>query len=169
MAGPDDAAITLVEYGDYQCPYCGKAFPIVQALQRRFEGSLRLVFRNLPLTNVHPYAESAAETAEAASLQGKFWEMHDLLYEHQDDLTEPALLRYATEAGIDVTELTTAIAGGGPRERVQNDLNSAIRSGANGTPTFFINGLRYDGTWRLEPFADHLQKVLTRLGTESAR
>jgi protein-disulfide isomerase len=158
--GPETAAITLVEYGDYECPYCGEAFVIVRQLQREFGGALRLVFRNLPLVNVHPSAERAAEAAEAVALQGRFWEMHDLLYEHQDDLHDEALLRYSRSVGADADEVAAVLARGGTRERVQADLLGALRSGANATPTFFVNGLRYDGSWELEPFQRYLASLL---------
>ncbi len=158
--GPLDAKLTVVEYGDYQCPYCGQAYPIVERLRDRFADSLRLVFRNLPLADVHPHAEAAAEMAEAVALQGKFWEIHDALYENQRDLSDAALRRYAQGVGADVDEATAAIAEGGPGQRVEDDFEGAIRSGANGTPTFFVNGVRYDGSWLFEPFAAYLEQVL---------
>jgi protein-disulfide isomerase len=159
-SGNADARITLVEYGDYQCPYCGMAYPIVKELQRELGDSLRLVFRNMPLANVHPHAEAAAEAAEAVAEQGHFWEMHDLLYENQTNLGDVALARYAVQAGADEGAFTAALAGGAPRKRVQGDLEGALRSGANGTPTFFINGARYDGSWQLEPFLENLRSLL---------
>lgn len=162
VRGPEGAAITLVEYGDYECSYCGQAFPIIKELQRRFTGALRFVFRNLPLAEVHPHAERAAEAAEAVGIQGKFWEMHDLLYRHQDDLTDRALMAYAEQAGADVDEVVSLLALGGTRQRVQDDVSGAIRSGVNGTPSFFVNGARYEGSWALEPFSEHLQEVLAR-------
>jgi protein-disulfide isomerase len=158
--GPLDAKLTIVEYGDYQCPYCGQAYPIVEKLLSEFADSMRLVFRNLPLAEVHPHAEAAAEVAEAVGLQGKFWEMHDTLFEHQRDLSDAALLRYIAAVGADVAEATKEIADGGPRQRVEADFESAIRSGANGTPTFFVNGVRYDGSWMYEPFAEYLTELL---------
>jgi protein-disulfide isomerase len=158
--GPLDAKLTVVEYGDYQCPYCGQAYPIVEKLLTEFADSMRLVFRNLPLAEVHPHAEAAAEVAEAVGLQGKFWEMHDTLFEHQRDLSDAALLRYIAAVGADVDEATKEIADGGPRQRVEADFESAIRSGANGTPTFFINGVRYDGSWMYEPFSEYLTELL---------
>ncbi len=160
--GPLDAKLTVVEYGDYQCPYCGQAYPIVEKLMTTFADSMRLVFRNLPLADVHPHAEAAAEVAEAVALQGKFWEIHDTLFEHQRDLTAAALLRYVADVGADATKTTADIADGGPRQRVEADFESAIRSGANGTPTFFVNGVRYDGSWQYEPFAEYLTQVLDR-------
>jgi protein-disulfide isomerase len=158
--GPLDAKLTVVEYGDYQCPYCGQAYPIVEQLLTKFADSMRLVFRNLPLAEVHPHAEAAAEMAEAVGLQGKFWEMHDSLFEHQRDLSGAALLRYAAAVGADVEKVELDISGGGPRQRVDADFESAVRSGANGTPTFFVNGVRYDGSWQFEPFAEYLSEML---------
>ena len=165
--GPDDhsigaldAKLTVVEYGDYQCPYCGQAYPIVEQLRTDFADSMRFVFRNLPLADVHPHAEAAAEVAEAVGLQGKFWEIHDALYENQHDLSASALLRYVEEVGADVNSATKDIADGGPRQRVEADFEGAIRSDANGTPTFFVNGVRYDGSWLYEPFSEFLTDVL---------
>ncbi len=160
VRGPADAVLTVVEYGDYECPYCGQAFPVVEELLRTFGNSLRLIFRNLPLADVHPHAEQAAETAEAVGLQGKFWEMHDALFEHQRNLSTNALLGYVAQVGADVDRVTRDLAEGGPRARVEADLEGAIRSGANGTPTFFVNGKRYDGSWAYEPFSTYLQSLL---------
>jgi protein-disulfide isomerase len=158
--GPLDAKLIVVEYGDYQCPYCGQAHPIVEQLRSEFSDSMRLVFRNLPLVDVHPHAEAAAEMAEAVGLQGKFWEIHDALYENQKDLSDAALSRYAGQVGADVTKVMSDIADGAPRQRVESDFEGAIRSGANGTPTFFVNGVRYDGSWLYEPFSEYLARVL---------
>jgi protein-disulfide isomerase len=158
--GPLDAKLTLVEYGDYQCLYCGQAHPILEKLLTTFADSMRLVFRNLPLADVHPYAEASAEVAEAVGRQGKFWEIHDTLFENQSDLSAEALLRYVADVGADVKTVTKEIADGGPRQRVEADFESAIRSGANGTPTFFVNGMRYDGSWLYEPFSEYLAQVL---------
>jgi protein-disulfide isomerase len=158
--GPLDAKLTVVEYGDYQCPYCGQAYPIVEQLLAKFADSMRLIFRNLPLAEVHPHAEAAAEMAEAVALQGKFWEIHDTLFENQRDLSDTALLRYAAAVGADVEKAEHDINGGGPRKRVDADFESAVRSGANGTPTFFVNGVRYDGSWQFEPFAEYLSELL---------
>jgi len=162
VQGPDDAAVTLVEYGDYECPYCGQAFPIVQELQRVFTSTLRLVFRNLPLSNVHPHAEGAAEAAEAVALQGHFWPMHDLLFQHQRDLRAESLLQYAEQAGADAHQVAEVLARRGTRDRVENDLEGALRSGANGTPTFFVNGYRYDQSWDFATFREFIQAELDR-------
>src|SRR5258707_14827138 len=128
VLGRDDAVITLVEYGDYECSYCGAAFVIVNDLLAALGDRVRFVFRNLPLSQSHPHAEHAAEAAEAVALQGRFWPMHDLLYEHQDDLADRSLLRYAEEAGADAAEVTRALNLGLVSGRVAEDVESAIRS-----------------------------------------
>ena len=143
--GDADASLTLVEYGDYQCPYCGAAYPMVKRLQKTLGKKLRFVFRNFPLTQAHPYAVIAAETAEAASLQGKFWEMHDLLFEQQALLEPDIIPTWAERLGLDLEKLGNDISHGVVEERIKEDRQSGIRSGVNGTPTFFINGARYDG------------------------
>ena len=163
MLGRDEAAITLVEYGDYECSYCGTAFGIVKELLAALGDRVRFVFRNMPLAAVHPHAEHAAEAAEAVALQGRFWPMHDLLYQHQDDLADPSLLRYAKEAGADVTEVVRVLETGLARDRVTQDVEGAFRSGVRGTPTFFVNGVRYEGSWEFGPFREHLEAVLDRL------
>jgi protein-disulfide isomerase len=162
VRGPLDAKITVVEYGDYQCPYCGQAYPIVERLASEFDDSLRVVFRNLPLADVHPHAEAAAEVAEAVALQGKFWQIHDALFENQGDLSDIALRGYEKLVGADVDRVANDIAEGGPRRRVDADFEGAIRSGANGTPTFFVNGVRYDGSWLYEPFSEYLSSLIDR-------
>jgi protein-disulfide isomerase len=164
VAGPLDAPLSIVEYGDYQCSYCGQAYPIVRELQRTFQGKLRFVFRNLPLTNLHPFAFAAAEAAEAVALQGLFWPMHDLLFENQGDLREEALVRYAAQAGADTVKFAHAVHGGVPRTRVERDLASAIRSRVNGTPTFFVNDQRYDGAWDYQGFEGFLEATLEQRG-----
>jgi protein-disulfide isomerase len=160
IEGDEKALVTLVEYGDYQCPYCGQAYPIVKELQKDFGTSLRLVFRNMPLSNVHPFAQMAAEAAEAVAAQDKFWPMHDLLFENQDDLKEQSLLRYAQEAGADSSQVEAALTQGTMRKRVNDDIESGIRSGVNGTPTFFVNNRRYDGSWAYDSFYDYLEELL---------
>jgi len=144
-AGHADAPVTLVEYGDYQCPYCGAAHPVVKHLQRELGKKLRFVFRNFPLTQAHPYALVAAEAAEAAALQGKFWQMHDYIYEHQDELEPDVLPDWAQKTGLDVKAFGTALKEGKILVRIKEDRMSGIRSGVNGTPCFFINDSRYDG------------------------
>jgi protein-disulfide isomerase len=150
VQGGNDAPVTLVEYGDYECPYCGMAYPIVQRIQARFGDRLRFVFRNFPLAEAHPHATAAAELAEAAALQGKFWQMHDALYEHQRALDAAHLQSYARKLDLDLDALATALSDGAARKRVRADFMSGVRSGVNGTPAFFINGRRFDGDWRDE-------------------
>ncbi|MBR7833227.1 thioredoxin domain-containing protein [Actinospica durhamensis] len=159
VIGPDDAPITVVEYGDYECPYCGQAYPVTKELINRFGLRLRFVFRNLPLADMHPHAQHAAEAAEAAALQDRFWPMHDLLYENQQNLQDDALLDYARQAGADAEAVEQALVQGATRKRVEADLESALRSGANGTPTFFVNGQRYDQSWDLQTFSSYLDSV----------
>jgi protein-disulfide isomerase len=146
-AGSGDASVTLVEYGDYECPYCGMAYPIVKALQRELGRSLRFVFRNFPLGEVHPHARHAAQAAEAAGAQGKFWEMHDLLFEHQKALEDADLIGYARSLGLDAERVARELDEGTYAKRVRDDFRNGMRSGVNGTPTFFINGIRHDGPW----------------------
>lgn len=160
IRGPDTAPLTVVEYADYQCSYCGQAFVAVRELEQTFGDQLRLVFRNMPLTQLHPYAEHAAEAAEAVALQGKFWEMHDLLFEHQRDLSDGALLHYAALAGADAVQVASVMKAGTARAKVEADLDGALRSGVSGTPTFFVNGVRYEGSWSPAPFGQYLQSVI---------
>ena len=152
------ARLTLVEYGDYQCPYCGAAYPVVKRLQKSFDWELRFIFRNFPLTEAHPYALVAAEAAEAAALQGKFWEMHDLLFERQAQLEPAALLNWARELGLDLEKLGTALRQGEISRRIKEDRRSGITSGVNGTPCFFINGARFDGPASFDALRDALKK-----------
>jgi protein-disulfide isomerase len=146
-AGSQDAPVTLVEYGDYECPYCGMAFPIVKAAQRRLGDQLRFVFRNFPLREIHPHAEHAAEAAESAGAQGKYWQMHDAIFEHQHALEDDDLVAYAASLGLDAQRLAADLANDTYGKRVREDFRSGVRSGVNGTPTFFINGERYNGPW----------------------
>jgi len=148
--GPDEAPVTLVEYGDYECPHCGRAYPIVKEVQKILGRRMRFVFRNFPLAETHPHAARAAAAAEAAAVQGKFWEMHDLLYEHQNALDDSHLTAYAKKLGLDVERVKKELEAGTHAARVRADFRSGVRSGVNGTPTFFINGRRLDGPWDFE-------------------
>src|SRR6266704_5583279 len=146
IQGDPKALLTLVEYGDYQCPYCGAAYPEVKKVQKELGPELRFVFRNFPLTNMHEHAMNAAETAEAASAQGKFWPMHDFLYEHQATLGDPGVaLGYAKKLGLDTQRFEREIAQHTYQKRIKDDFMSGVRSGVNGTPTFYVNGVRHDG------------------------
>jgi len=140
VQGPADAAVTLVEYGDYECPHCGRAYPIVKAIQQQLGPKLRFVFRNFPLRESHPHAEQAAEAAEAAGAQGKFWEMHDRLFERQFALDGEYLIEYAGDLGLDVARFRKELASGVYEPRVREDFRSGVTSGVNGTPTLFLNG-----------------------------
>jgi protein-disulfide isomerase len=147
IKGPASAPVTLVEYGDYECPHCGRAYPIVKGIQEAMGRRLRFVFRNFPLRETHPHAQSAAEAAEAAGAQGKFWEMHDRLFERQFALDDASLLEYALELGLDVERCRRELARRVYEPRVREDFRSGVLSGVNGTPTFFINGERHDDAW----------------------
>jgi protein-disulfide isomerase len=158
--GPANAPLTLVEYGDYQCPFCGAAYPVVKQLQEALGKKMRFVFRNFPLTQAHPYALIAAEAAEAAALQGKFWEMHDLLFERQRILEPGILPVWAREVGLDLEQFGAAIREEGIAKRIKEDRASGIRSGVNGTPTFFINGSRHDDAPDYDSLTVALQQQL---------
>ena len=158
IQGPIDATLALVEYGDYECPYCGEAYPIIKAIQERLGDRLCFAFRNFPLVNSHPHAEHAAEAAEAAGAQGKFWEMHDLLFENQDALEDDDLVEYAATLGLDARRLLAEVLADAHSARVREDFRSGTRGGVNGTPTFFVNGVRYDGA----PSVDGLIAALTQ-------
>jgi protein-disulfide isomerase len=158
--GGSDAKVVLVEYGDYQCPYCGAAYPIVKRIQKDLGTRLLFVFRNFPITNAHPQAQWAAETAEAAAVQGKFWEMHDYLYENQPSLGDEAFFgKFEGKLNLDVAKLNREVAQHVHSARIQEDFMSGVRSGVNGTPTFFINGIRYDGYPEFGPLISALEKA----------
>ena len=160
--GPADATLTLVEYGDYQCPYCGAAYPVVKRLQKTLGKKLRFVFRNFPLTQAHPYALITAEAAEAAALQGKFWEMHDLLFEEQHLLKPEIIPSWAKRIGLNLEQFGNDIKQGVVEKRIKEDRQSGIRSGVNGTPTFFINGIRYDGPHDYDSLLTALESLVPR-------
>ena len=159
IEGPVNASLTMVEYGDYQCPYCGAAYPEVKRVQKELGSELRFVFRNFPLTNIHEHAMNAAETAEAASAQGKFWPMHDFLYEHQKTLGDSKVaLGHAKKLTLDTQRFEREIAQHLHRKRIEEDFNGGIRSGVNGTPTFYINGVRHDGEAVAEALVEALKQ-----------
>ncbi len=160
VQGPASAPATLVEYGDYECPYCGMAYPIVKRVQQHFGDRLRFVFRNFPLAEVHPHAEAAAEAAEAAAAQGKFWEMHDTLYEHQRALDTTHLRDYARQLGLDIAAFEQALAAHAFAGRVHEDFISGARSGVNGTPTFYINGRRHDASYDLDTLTAAIERAI---------
>ncbi len=150
IQGSNNAPIKLVEYGDYQCSYCGEAYPIIKAIQQNLGKDLELVFRNFPLSEMHPDAENAAKAAEAAALQNKFWEMHDMLYENQQQLDESHLVQYAKKLGLDINQFQSDMQGKAVSDKIENDFESGVKSGVNGTPSFYINGEKYDGNWQDE-------------------
>lgn len=163
--GPDDAPAILVEYGDYECPFCGQAYWEVKELLQELAGSLCFVFRNFPLTQAHPNAALAAEAAEAAGAQGRFWEMHDLLYEHQEALEAGSLLAYAEALELDLRAFGDDVGGHRFQDRVRRDFLGGARSGVNGTPTFFVNGHRHDGPFTADALLEALREgfATTRL------
>jgi Na+/H+ antiporter NhaA len=160
--GPDDAPVTLVEYGDFECPYCGRAEPVVRALLASFGDDLQYVFRHLPLSDVHEHAEAAAEAAEAAAKQGAFWEMHDKLFQHQDALELPDLVRYAEELGLDGEQVSEELRRRAHAPRVAEDVSTADASGVSGTPTFFINGRRHYGAYDVDTLKEAVELARRR-------
>ncbi len=159
IQGDIDAPLTLLEYGDYECPYCGMAYNIVKHIQKHFGKRLRFVFRNFPLVESHPHAGIAAITAEFAATKNKFWEMHDVLYENQENLAIQDLLNYAKSLDLPSDELQLAIEKDMFNEKIKNDFMGGVRSGVNGTPTFFINGIRYNASFEYENLLEALTEA----------
>jgi protein-disulfide isomerase len=160
VQGNELAAIELIEYGDYQCPYCGQAYPIVKHIQEVLGSRLKFVFRNFPLRKIHPQAMAAALASEAAGLQGKFWEMHDILFENQNNLDHNSILSYARTLGLDAGKFNEDIASPELEKKVLSDFQSGLLGGVNATPTFFVNGLQYDGDWSSGDFLKFLKKIV---------
>jgi protein-disulfide isomerase len=148
--GAENAEVTLVEYGDYECPHCARAYPIAKQLQKHFGKKLRFVFRNFPLSEMHPQAEAAAETAEFAGSKGKFWEMHDLIFENQPRLGPELFVELSEQLDLSSAALQEALQQATFQKRVRADFSGGVRSGVNGTPTFFINGHRHDDSFDYE-------------------
>lgn len=157
IQGQADAAIELVEYGDYQCPYCGQAYYIVKEIQKKLGDKLKFVFRNYPLEQLHPYAVHAAVAAETAAMQGKFWEMHDILFENQRHLEDSSLVRYAKEIGLDVSKFEKDFGSDELVEKVDRDIASGNRAGVQGTPSFYVNGKKFEGNWTGPEFIKYLE------------
>jgi protein-disulfide isomerase len=145
ILAPANAPATLLEYGDYECPHCGVAYPVVEAVRKRLGDLLQFAYRHFPLSQIHPHAELAAEAAEAAGAQRKFWDMHAALFTHPDALDGAHLMLHGAAIGLDAGAFHRDLETRAHARRVQEDFMSGARSGVNGTPTFFINGLRYDG------------------------
>ncbi|PZU85410.1 MAG: disulfide bond formation protein DsbA [Chryseobacterium sp.] len=144
--GNENADLVIVEYGDYQCPYCGAAYPVLKALMKEFGGQVKFVFRNFPLSEMHQYARPAAIAAEAANLQGKFWGMHDAIYENQGALNENFLMKLAEKLNLNIPQFEKDLRNPGLAEKVDSDFESGIISGVNGTPSFFVNDKKFDGS-----------------------
>jgi protein-disulfide isomerase len=169
VLGPEAAPVTLVEYGDYQCPFCGQAYPVVKELLDKLGSRLRFVFRNFPLATLHEYAEGAAEAAEAAGGQGRFWAMHDVLYENQEALGGEDLVKYASALGLDESRFVTELTEHAHASRVRVDFMGGVRSGVNGTPTFFINERRHDGSFDLESLLGAVEaEIAAASGTDGS-
>ncbi|HTO68409.1 MAG TPA: thioredoxin domain-containing protein [Myxococcota bacterium] len=159
VRGDAGAPLSLVEYGDFECPQCGEAFAIVPEVERAFGVRLRFVFRHFPLTNVHPNAQRAAEAAEWAAAQGAFWPMHDRLFENGRRLSEPRVLALGREVAPDAPPLEDALRAHTYFARVKGDFRAGIRSGVSGTPTFFVNGVRHDGGWDAAALVEALERA----------
>lgn len=159
IQGRQNAPISLLEYGDFECPICGESYPIVKAIQDALGDDLCFAFRHFPLSNIHPHAQLAAEAAEAAGAQGKFWPMHDQLFEEQHALEAEDLTRRAEALGLEVAQFETELLTGAHRRRVREDFRLGARGGVNGTPSFFINGTRYDGLRGLDPLLAALNEA----------
>jgi len=166
IQGDEHAEITLVEYGDYQCPHCGHAYPVVKRVQKHFGKRLRFVFRNFPLAQIHQYAEDAAEAGEFAAVYGKFWEMHDGIYENQARLDEELLLELAKLLKLSGPALKKALESGEYAPKVKSDFSGGVRSGVNGTPTFFINGQRHDGPFEYEDLLAGINTAVKAIRSE---
>jgi protein-disulfide isomerase len=161
IRGSVDAPISIVEYGDYECPYTGMAYPIVKEIMKQFNDKVYFVFRNFPLNDIHPHAQHAAEAAEVAATQDKFWQMHDYLFEHQKALDDNHLLQYAGKLGLDINKFKKEVIEHTYAPLIEESLKSGIDSGVQGTPTFFVNGERYEDSWDLETFCNFLKTLRT--------
>jgi len=159
ILGNENAEIELVEYGDYQCPYCGRAYYELKQVKKAMGDQLKFVFRNFPLTNMHPNALHAAVASEVAGDSGKFWEMHDILFENQNNLEDEYLVEYAQKVGIDEKEFETKFQEDKFQKKVEEDLESGLRSGVNGTPSFFINGEKYEGDYTADAMIEYLKSL----------
>jgi protein-disulfide isomerase len=159
IRGSINAPITLVEYGDYECPYTGMAYIVVKEIMKQFGDKIYFVFRDFPLNDIHPHAQHAAEAAEAAAAQDKFWQMHDYLFEHQKVLDDDHLLEYAQKVGLDTDKFKKEMSGHIYAPLINKSIKNGIDSGVEGTPTFFINGVRYEDSWDLDTFSNVLKNL----------
>jgi protein-disulfide isomerase len=160
VRGALEAPIQLVEYGDYECPHCGRAYWVIRQLQEKLGDQLAFIFRNFPVTAVHPRADSVAQALEAAEAQGYFWEMHDRFYEHQHELEGLDLTGHAERVGLDIAQWKRDMKDARFRDRVREDVATGLLSGVTGTPTFFINGIRYDGPYDFDSMLVALESAL---------
>ena len=159
IRGNAGAPVTLLEYGDYECPDCEHAAPIVNSLRKDFGDRMRFVFRHFPRSEIHPHASVAAHGAEAAGAQGKFWEMHDVLFKHQHDLIDHDITHFALMIGLELYRFSADVSGERFSTRVREDYQSGLSSGVKGTPTFFINGVRYRGAAAVEALTEALTRA----------
>jgi protein-disulfide isomerase len=157
--------VTLLEYGDFECPYCGAAHSIIRDIERQMGSEMCFCYRHFPLTSAHPHAGLAAQAAEAAGVQGKFWELHDTLFEQQVALDEADLIRYAVSLGLDHHRFARELANQTYAPRVHEDLISGARSGVNGTPTFFINGVRHEGPFDYDTLLGVVERAVAEAGS----
>ncbi len=164
IKGKENAPITLVEYGDFECPYCRQAYSIVEEIQKIKRNGLRVIFRNFPLSEVHPHALHAAYAAEASAKQGKFWEMHYLLFENQEALEDQKLIGYAKDLNLDSQQFKKDMRSEEVARKVKDDFMNGVRSGVNGTPTFFINGIRFDGSYEVGSLQKAIELTLRHQG-----
>jgi protein-disulfide isomerase len=160
ITGNPESHIELVEYGDFECPHCGRAYPIVKRIQKDLGKNVKLIYRNFPLTKVHPHAKLAAVASEAASRQGKFWEMHAMLFEHQRNLIRHSILEYATTIGLNAELFATDLDNEDLHKKVDKQFMSGLRSGVNQTPGFFINGERYLESWEGDNLYNYLETLI---------
>ncbi|HZV01940.1 MAG TPA: thioredoxin domain-containing protein [Planctomycetota bacterium] len=162
IRGSRRALVSLLEYGDFECPFCGRAHVVLREIERLLGDELSFCFRHFPLSMAHPNAELAAEATECAGAQGAFWPMHDRLFENQDALEPPDLAGHAAALGLDLDRFTRELRERRYQERVREDFLSGVRSGVNGTPTFFIDGRRYDGSWESGPLLETLEERIAQ-------
>ncbi|MDO9187075.1 MAG: thioredoxin domain-containing protein [Bacteroidia bacterium] len=165
IRGNSNAPLELVEYGDFECSDCGHAYPIIKTIQQALGDDLKFVFRNFPLTQIHPHAVNAAVAAEAAALQNKFWEMHDMILQNQKHLESEDLLLYAIKIGLDPNQFENDMQNNALRAKVEADFESGVRSGVNRTPSFFINGVKYEGASEANELIYYLKNKLSEVGS----
>jgi protein-disulfide isomerase len=159
IQGNPNASIELVEYGDYECPYCGEAFYEIKKIQKELGDDLKFVFRNFPLTNIHQNAFAAAVSSEVAADFDKFWQMHDILFENQNALDDEDLVSYAKRIGLDEKVFVAKFSDSKYEEKIEEDMESGLRSGVNGTPSFYINGKKYDGDYTANAIVEYIRSL----------